>query len=305
MKRLLLILGLLISLVTVFAAMSFAQKPCPQEKQMAMATPMDPSMMAIYGLIRSVHGLGGDIKADGGKVSITLNLDKKQLEMLKKALAQPEPMMPMMDMQGKGGMMKGMQGGMCPMMQGKEGGCGMMGEGGCKMMGKDGKCGCCGDDCKMKQGGACDGKCECCKDGCKMMGKDGKGCGMMGGGGCPMMSGKEGGMTGGMMGGGCKMMQGMMGKDGKGCGMMGGMNGMPGMEGMKGMHGMMGGMMGMMPPMDMEITGKCPKCGAEINFMVKCKMMKPQMGEMGMYGMAPPPPPNAPKPEDCKDCENK
>jgi hypothetical protein len=246
-----------------------------------------------------VHGLGGDIKADGGSVSITLNLDAKQLEMLKKALAQPEPMMPMMDMQGKSGMMVmqmgepqkdksgrflhgnmdgqgcgmmkgmqgGMQGGMCPMMQGKEGGCGMMGEGGCKMMGKDGKCGCCGDDCKMKQGGACDGKCACCKDGCKMMGKDGKGCGMMGG--------------------GCKMMQGMGGKDAKaGCGMMGDM---------KGMQGMMGGMMGMMPPMDMEITGKCPKCGADIDFMVKCKMMMPPMGEMGMmHEMMPPPPPDAP-----------
>jgi hypothetical protein len=63
----------------------------------------------------------------------------------------------------------------------------------------------------------------------------------------------------------------------------------------------------MMPPMDMEITGKCPKCGAEIDFMVKCKMMMPPMGEMGMPGMAPPPPPDAPKPEgdNCKDCKDK
>ncbi len=300
MKRLLIITGLLLSLIALVAVASFADKPMMQEKEMCMVMAGNPAEIAIYGLIRSIHGLGGDIKVDGDKVSLTLNLDAKQLEMLKEALAKPEPMMPMMDMQGKGGMkgmMGGMQGGGCPMMQGKEGGCGMMGDGGCKMMGKDGKG--CGDDCKMKQGGACDGKCECCKDGCKMMGKDGKGCGMMAGGGCPMMAG-------GMMGGGCKMMQGMMGKDGKGCGMMSGMmKGMPGMEGMKGMHGMMGPMMGMMPPMDMEITGKCPKCGEMMNFTVKCKMMMPPKGEMGMMGMAPPPPPDAPKPEDCKDCENK
>ncbi len=141
----------------------------------------------------------------------------------------------------------------------------------------------------MKQGGACDGKCASCKDGCKMMGKDAKG-------GCKMMAGKDVGM------GGCKM----MGKDAKGCGMTCGMmSGMPGMEGIKDMHWMMGPMMGMMPPMEMEITGKCPKCGEMMNFTVKCKMKMPAMGDKGMMGMMPPPPPVAPKQEGCKDCKKK
>ena len=298
MRRLLIITGLLLSLIALAAVASFAEKPKMQEKDICMVMSGNPAEIAIYGLIRSIHGLGGDIKVEGDKVSLTLNLDSKQIKMLKEALAKPEPMMGQMMVttrvrtdfdedytsttrsnlsEKSGRFLHGNMGGE---------GCGMMGEGGCKMMGKDGKCGCCGDDCKMKQGGKCDGKCECCKDGCKMMGE---GCGMMKG-----------------MQGGCKMMQGMMGKEGKGCGMMGGMmQGMPGMEGMKGMHGMMGGMMGMMPPMDMEITGKCPKCGEMMNFTVKCKMKMPPMGDMGMIGMMPPPPPDAPKPEGCKDCENK
>lgn len=355
MRRLLIITGLLLSLIALVAVASFADKPMTQEKEMCMVMSGNPAEIAIYGLIRSIHGLGGDIKVDGDAVSITLNLDDKQLQMLKEALAKPEPMMENMKVDGKSIVMMRSD---CPeagpdgkpgrFLHGNTDGQGFFGhssdtknmqvwmQGDNKNLqfftqgmscGKDCKCDCeccktnrrmmegmvkmgmpCGPDCKcdckccqerhkMMQGGACNGKCDSCKDGCKMMGKDGKGCGMMAGGGCPMMSGKDGG---------CKMMQGMMGKDGKGCGMMGGMmKGMPGMEGMKGMHGMMGGMMGMMPPMDMEITGKCPKCGEMMNFTVKCKMKMPPMGEMGMMGMMPPPPPDASMPDDCKDCKNK
>ena len=315
MRRLLIITGLLLSLIALVAIASFADKPITQEKEICMVMSGNPAEIAIYGLIRSIHGLGGDIKVDGDAVSITLNLDEKQLQMLKEALAKPEPMMENMKVDGKSIVMMRSD---CPeagpdgkpgrFLHGNTDGQGFFGhssdtknmqvwmQGDNKNLqfftqgmscGKDCKCDCkcCQERHKMMQG-ACNGKCDSCKDGCKMMGKDGKGCGMMGG---------------------CKMMQGMMGKDGKGCGMMGGMmKGMPGMEGMKGMQGMMGPMMGMMPPMDMEITGKCPKCGETMNFTVKCKMKMQNMGDMGMMGlMPPPPPPDAPMPDDCKDCKNK
>jgi hypothetical protein len=96
MKRLLIVIGLLISLVTPFAIISFAARPMQQDKPMGMSNDMDRAMMPIYGLVRSIKALGGDISVNGDRVWFKLDLDAKQLEMLKEALAKPEQMpMPM------------------------------------------------------------------------------------------------------------------------------------------------------------------------------------------------------------------
>jgi hypothetical protein len=195
MKRLLIVIGLLISLITPFAVISFAARPMQQDKPMGMSNDMDRAMMPIYGLVRSIKALGGDISVNGDKVSISLNLDAKQLEMLKEALAKPDQTPMPMAQAGNGAdnpqwdsdydYFVGRANWSNQFLHGTE-----------------------------KRGGYGENQSE-----------------------YPMMGDMQG--------------------------RMGGM-----------------GMMSMMP-MEYEVTGKCPKCGAMIDLNMKCKMMQPK-GEMGM-----------------------
>ncbi len=92
MKKVLILCGLLITVITAFAAVSFAQRPMNYDRTMNSDPTYNQTMAAMNDLVRSINALGGSIKVEDGKVSIKLSFTEKQERMLEEAIANKDSM---------------------------------------------------------------------------------------------------------------------------------------------------------------------------------------------------------------------